>query len=243
MELIEYNEIDDNILKSIILEGKNNLEKIKTNLDRIENKETLIFNIKKIMENNGNIFAFRKILNNNDSFLRSIIFSYLEDIILNNKKNMFKFLINKFNKIFEYKYFNTILNYYKLDSSQVKLYLIFIYTVLFSEEKTAIEKAYSYFIKIYNSDKNFEPILILNLKFQIYKYLRKNENKIYSVENKTKIGNLLPSQYKSNEKYDFIKFYENNLLQLNKPIDEITKLVMPFILRKNLIIYNKKIMK
>ena len=62
MELIEYNEIDDNILKSIILEGKNNLEKIKTNLDRIENKETLIFNIKKIMENNGNIFAFRWII-------------------------------------------------------------------------------------------------------------------------------------------------------------------------------------
>ena len=240
LELVEFNEVNEDILKKKITDEKNNLKKIKDNLDKIENKETLIFNIEKNLENNENIFAQRKILNNNDSFFRSIIFSYLEDIILNRKKNMFKFFIYKLFKVFEYNYFNTILKYYKFDSSQVKLYLIFIYNILFSEEKTSIENAFLYFIKIYNSEKNFESILILNLKYQIFIYLRKNENKIYSEENKIKIGNLLPNQYKSNEKYDFIKFYENNLLQLNKPIDEITKLVMPFILRKNLIIYNKK---
>ena len=142
LELVEFNEVNEDILKKKITDEKNNLKKIKDNLDKIENKETLIFNIEKNLENNENIFAQRKILNNNDSFFRSIIFSYLEDIILNRKKNMFKFFIYKLFKVFEYNYFNTILKYYKFDSSQVKLYLIFIYNILFSEEKKSIENAF-----------------------------------------------------------------------------------------------------
>ena len=106
LELVEFNEVNEDILKKKITDEKNNLKKIRDNLDKIENKETLIFNIEKNLENNENIFAQRKILNNNDSFFRSIIFSYLEDIILNRKKNMFKFFIYKLFKVFEYNYFN-----------------------------------------------------------------------------------------------------------------------------------------
>ena len=254
LELVEPNEIEDDIFQKITLEEMNNLKEAKNDVEKMENKQRLIYNIDNKLDNliskeliiknnilnNENIFAYRKILNDNDSFFRSIIFSTLEDIILNRKKNMFRFFIYELYKNIGINHFQNIVQYYKLDSNKVKLYLILIYTILFSEEKTSIEKAYLSFIKIYNSEKNFEPILILNLKFQIYKYLTKSENKIYSQENKIKIGNLLPSQYKSNEKFDFKKFYENNLFPLKQPIEDITKLVMPFILMKNLMIYNIK---
>ena len=79
--------------------------------------------------------------------------------------------------------------------------------------------------------------MIIIVFIEVFKYLQKNENKFYSQENQRKIGDLLPSQYKSNGKFNFIQFYQKSLLPLNEPITDITKLVMPFILGKNLLIY------
>ena len=251
LEPIEFKEINEDTFKGIILPEIDNLKKLKEDFEKMKNKEGKIFNInnidnlfakeqniKKNLINNENIFSYRKILNDNNSFYRSVVFSFFEEIILKRKKNALRFLIYELNKnTKDDGYFKKVMNYYKLDAYKVKLYLILIYSILFSEDKTSVEKAYLNFLKSYNSENNFEQVLIFNLKYRIFKYLQKNENKFYSQENQRKIGDLLPSQYKSNGKFNFIQFYQKSLLPLNEPITDITKLVMPFILGKNLLIY------
>ena len=171
-------------------------------------------------------------------FIEVLFLFFLRKLYKIKKKNALRFLIYELNKnTKDDGYFKKVMNYYKLDAYKVKLYLILIYSILFSEDKTSVEKAYLNFLKSYNSENNFEQVLIFNLKYRIFKYLQKNENKFYSQENQRKIGDLLPSQYKSNGKFNFIQFYQKSLLPLNEPITDITKLVMPFILGKNLLIY------
>ena len=93
------------------------------------------------------------------------------------------------------------------------------------------------FMKMYNSDKNFDRVLNLNLKFLIYNYISSNENKIYTQEKNVNIGKFLPKNYKIGEKYLFKEFYDNSLLRLEKEAETIAVYVLPFILRKDLYIY------
>ena len=107
-----------------------------------------------------------------------------------------------------------------------------------------IEKAIHLFMKTYNMDMNFDLLLILNLKFVIYKYLKLNEKRMYSKEKKIKIGEFLPEEFTKKGKYNFKEFYETNLLPLSKNVDDIAISVIPFIFKRNLYIYsfeNKKI--
>ena len=132
-------------------------------------------------------------------------------VILSRNKNMFRLFLYMFDDNLKNSYFKKILSFYKIEPFRVKLYLILIYGVLFSEENSATEKAHSFFIKIYNAETNFDPLLILNLKFLIYQYLKSNEKKIYSQETNKKMGALLPNIYKEGER--FKEFYENNLFK------------------------------
>lgn len=260
LEVIEIGEVDDETFKRITRSEINNLKLAKDFVEKMDFEGKIISNIadidylllkaKNVNENNrniiknnleskkDNIFAWREIQPGNDSFFRSVMFNFIEQLILSRNKNMFRIFIFEFNNNIEDHYFKEILTYYNIDFFRVKIYLILIYCMLFTDEKNATEKAYSYFIKIYNSEINFDPLLILNLKFQIYKYLKSNENRLYTQEYNKKVGYLLPIPYKSGEKFNFKKFYENNLLQLGQTVAKISLLVIPFILRRDLFIYN-----
>ena len=203
----------------------------------IDNKD--MEEIKKQMEENNDLFAWRDILPGSDSFFRAVMFSFLEDIILKRNINDYRTFLYELSKNVEENYFKKILSFYQIDCTKTKIVLILIYFALTIQDiETSIEKAHSLLIKIYNFDMNFDFLLILNLKYLIYKYLKSNERKLYNKEFSVPVGSLLPNKYKKNNKYDFKKFYENNLLQLNRDADRITISVIPFILRKDIFIYS-----
>jgi hypothetical protein len=167
------------------------------------------------------------------------MYSFLEDIILSRNINAYRYFLYHLNKNIEDQYFQRILKYYKIDSMKTKVILILIYYALSIQDvEVSIETAHSLFVKIYNFDINFDLLLILNLKFIIYKYLKVNEKKLYTREYPVPMGSLLPNRYKNNTSYNFKDFYDNNLLQLNREAERITISVIPFILRQNLFIYS-----
>ena len=258
LEVVPIGEVDDETFKKITFSvggdlkfAKEVVEKMDLEgkiISKISDIDYLLMKSNSIKENNkkdiqnglekNNIFVWREILPDNDSFFRCIMFSFLEELILSRNNRMFRIFIYEFNENIENSYFKKILSFYKIDSYRVKLYLILIYCILFSEENSSIEIAHSFFIKVYNSEINFDPLLILNLKFLIYKYLKVNENKLYTQEYNMKIGNLLPNSYKKGEKFEFLKFYQNNLLQLKTIVAKISILIIPFVLRRDIFIYN-----
>jgi hypothetical protein len=204
----------------------------------IDNKD--MEEIKKQMEENNDLFAWRDIFPGSDSFFRAVMFSFLEDIILKRNINDYRTFLYELSKNIEDKYFKKILSFYQIDCTKSKIVLILIYFALTIQDiESSIEKAHSLLIKIYNFDMNFDFLLILNLKFLIYKYLKSNERKLYNKEFSVPVGSLLPNKYKTNNKYNFRKFYENNLLQLNKDAERITISIIPFILMRGKVILSQ----
>ena len=190
-------------------------------------------------EYSNDLFAWRDIFPGEDSFFRAVMFSYIENLILNNDFEEYKCFLFYLGTNIAEKYFSRILSYYQIDITRARISLALIYYAFNAGSSEGyIEKALSLFMKTYNMDMNFDLLLILNLKYLIYKYIMSNERKFYSKECKVKIGDLLPSKFIKNGNYLFKEFYETNLLQLNKGVDKISVSVIPFILRKNLYIYS-----
>lgn len=208
----------------------------------MKTKEISDENMDKILNNkeySNDLFAWRDIFPGEDSFFRAVMFSYLESLILNNDFEEYKCFLFYLGTNITEKYFSKILSYYQIDITRAKISLTLIYYAFNAGSSESYrEKALSLFFKTYNMDMNFDLLLILNLKYLIYKYIKSNERKLYSKELKVKIGDLLPNKYIKNGNYLFKEFYENNLLQLNKGVDKISVSVIPFILRRNLYIYS-----
>ena len=204
----------------------------------IDNKD--MDEIKKMIEEKTNaLFAWREILPGADSFFRAIMFSFLEEIVLSRNINNYQSFLYVLNQNLEDDIFKSLLSKYKIDCLKAKICLILIYyALIIKDEDASIEKAHSLLIKTYNYDINFDLLLILNLKFLIYNYLKRNQNKLYAKEYSFHIGNFLPPQYKTkNGNYKFDEFYNNNLLTLNNEPEKLIKSVIPFILRRDLFIY------
>ena len=193
----------------------------------------------------NDLFGWRDMLPGEDSFYRSIMFGYLEYLILNNDFENYKTFLYDLSLNISDKYFSKILSYYQIDITKVKISLALIYYAINAgSSDNYIEKALHLFMKTYNLDMNFDLLLILNLKFVIYKYLKLNEKRMYSREKKVKIGEFLPTEYTKKGNYNFKDFYENDLLPLGKKAEDISISVIPFIFKRNLYIYsfeNKKI--
>ena len=185
------------------------------------------------------LFAWRDLMPGQDSFYRSIMFAQLEYMILTHDFEQYKtFLYDLICNLSEKK-FQKMLEYYSIDIIGIKISLVLLYYTMFTgSNDNYIEKAYNLFMKIYNFDINFDTLLILNLKYMIYKYLKISEKKIFSPENKIKVGEMLPNEFKKNGVYNFRGFYENNLLILTTNVEQIAISVIPFIFKRNLYIYS-----
>ena len=221
-----------NDLKYLLIKSKDITNEVSDEI--LRNKEYL-----------NDLFAWRDMLPGEDSFYRAVMFSYLEYLILNNDFENYKTFLYDLSLNISDKYFSKILNYYAIDITKVKISLALIYYAMNAgSSDNYIEKAVHLFMKTYNMDMNFDLLLILNLKYVVYKYLKLNEKKMYSKEKKIKIGEFLPEEYTKKGKYQFKEYYENSLLPLGKKADEIAISVIPFIFKRNLYIYsfeNKKI--
>ena len=196
---------------------------------------------KKLESLNQNYFRWRKIKGDGNCFYRAIIFAYIEDLIL--KKNLFRLrdLICDINeKMKDDRLIDKII-INKINSKNVILFMLLIYFSLSTsnednkENGNLILRAYEIFIKCINNYKDFDYGLILYLKYIIFKYIRKNEDKCFTKDFPIMLGNLLPSEYETEDGiFLYNKFYNEYLLNLYREAEKIIIYITPFVLDINL---------
>ena len=184
-----------------------------------------ILDKKKILEN---ILFYRKIRGDGNCFYRCIIFQLFEFIILNNKIDLLRGIINEIYQCFENKISSNILNdkRNKINSKLILRILIIIYLNL---RDNNIEKAYKIFCFSINSCKHFDLGIIWYYRFTLYNYILRNQNKSFSPEFDVFIGNLLPEQFEKNEQFLYDNFFDDYLLKLYTDAEKIVIYLTPYI--------------
>ena len=178
------------------------------------------------------IFKHRTIYGDGNCFYRSVMFSYLEQLILFKELNTIK------NFIFDVKaflYSNAVKdicqrldNPPKFDRLLIIRVLVLIYLGI---KNNKIKETYSLFVKAFNNLKLFDEGIIMYLRFCLFRYIKENENNLYSKEFAIKIGNLLPEQFETKEgKFLFNDFYYKFLLKPGKLAEKIIIYITPYVL-------------
>ena len=180
---------------------------------------------KKILEK---ILFYRKIRGDGNCFYRCIIFQLFEFIILNNKIDLLRGIINEIYQCFENKISSNILNdkRNKINSKLILRILIIIYLNL---RDNNIEKAYKIFCFSINSCKSFDLGIIWYYRFTLYNYILRNQNKSFSPEFDVFIGNLLPEQFEKNGRFLYDNFFDDYLLKLYTDAEKIVIYLTPYI--------------
>ena len=170
------------------------------------------------------IFKYRSIRGDGNCFYRAVIFSFIEQIILFNEIEMFKNLIYDIKISFED---------YHLRNLDIKINLILKILVLcyIALNKGKISQSYEIFVKSFMNNSQFDQGMIIYFKFCLFRYIKENENKCYSIDFPVLIGNLLPSEYET-EKGEFLfeKFYSEFLFKMQKDAEKIVIYITPFVL-------------
>jgi hypothetical protein len=232
---ILYNISNDNFKKIIEIYNKSlmdvkkvidNYRIIAKNFAFISSLENLLkknyytnmtLNMKIVLENlniyEQIIYKWRGAKGDKNCFYRCVMFYYIESIIL--EKNI-QYFMNFFNDIFIFskeEYFIKIFEHYQIKIDNFLLILILIYwALMLKDTNDAIITAYTILIKAFNNSIDFEIGIILYLKYAIYKYLKKNEGKLYTKDFSVNINNLLPERYQRENCYLYQDFYEKDLL-------------------------------
>ncbi len=174
-----------------------------------------------------------------NNFYRYHIFYYIEQIILERHIQSF---INLFNDIYilsNEEYFKQLIKLNKINIENIFSTLSLIYYALnLIDMNSAVLNAYTIFIKCINNDSSFDLGLILYLKYSIYKYILKNENKLYNKENPIKINQLIPEIYQEYGKDALTNYFEKELIPLNKKVERIVIYITPYVLGKAVKIYS-----
>ncbi len=227
-------------------------EKIKQNLNKFKNSKDLpckaigyiknidefvqmfnIFgkNISDIIKKNfQNITNYREIMGDGNCFFRAIMFKYFELIIFHKKDDLFRDLIYEIEEMFS----ADIMQQYLKINEKIELkkeliinILILLYNILNKEKDQ--KNCYLYFFLAINTCNKFDLSLILYLRYILYKYIKSNEEKMFSKNWPVKIGNLLPEKFEVNGNFLFNKFYEEYLLTMYTFAEKLVIYIIPFI--------------
>ena len=185
------------------------------------------------------ICNYRTINGDGNCFYRAVMFRYLEILILNEKiddlRNVINDVVNSF-KSEELKK-RRIINNSDVKPELTFKILILIESLLNNKQK---EKAHEILVKSFSTCRKFDYAIILYFRYILYDYIKKNENKVYLKSFPIKIGNLLPSQYETNEgEFLFDSFYEYYLLKFYTFAEKIIIYLTPLVLgiELNIIIF------
>ena len=176
------------------------------------------------------IYNYRTIYGDGNCFYRAVIFRYLEILIL-----------NKSIKILQNFIYDVILSFSSdilqqrriILNEDIKPELTFkiLFIIVDLLKKDMITEAHQILFKGFSTCRKFDYALVLYFRYILYDYIKKNENKIYLESFPILIGNLLPSQYETNDgKFLFDLFYENFLLKFYKDAEKIVIYLTPFVL-------------
>ena len=179
------------------------------------------------------IFNYRKIYGDGNCFYRAVMFRYIELLILYRKTDFLKRLIIDIYRSFKSTEIRNRL-YVGKDFLNPNLIIQTMITILELVENNRIVDAHLSLYKAILYSKIFDFSLILYLRYIIYDYIKRNENKLYLESFPVLIGNLLPLNYEKDGKFFFKSFYDNNLLKMFTYPEKIIIYLTPFVLGINL---------
>ena len=211
----------------------------------IEQSFHMNFKRKKEMEEKFNLLRkymnnYREINGDGNCYYRAVMFRYIEILILTKNIPMFQRFIYDVIESFKSQ---EIQSRRIIRDSDIKPELTFqiLFLILNLLKKKGINESHQIFVKCISTCKKFDYCLILYFRYILYKYIKQNENKIYTEKFPIKIGNLLPQQYE-NEKGEFLfdSFYENYLLKFYTDAEKIIIYITPFVLgiEVNVVVYD-----
>ena len=189
------------------------------------------------------VYKIREIKNDSNSFMRSIMFFYLENIILNKDiDSMKKFMIQ----------FNEIVSIFQSENNKNNKEKIIhiLYILLDCLNEGNIDKAYNFLLKSFLFISEFDFSLNYFMRKLISDYISHNKNAYLSEEEPVKIIELIPQKYKTNQNgnIQLLDEFLNDLINMEYkiPNNEIYSKIIPYIFHYDLsvIIYdrnNKKI--
>ena len=194
-------------------------------------------NFKKAKEINGKynmlkpyIYNYRTINGDGNCFYRAAMFRYLEIIVLNKQieylQNITYDVYNSFNS--EELKSRLIIGNINIKPTLTLNLLILITDLL---KKGDILSAHQILIKSFCICRKFDYAIIFYFRYILYDYIRKNEEKTYLKSFPIKLGNLLPSQYETEDgKFLYELFYSNYLLKFYTDAEKIVIYLTPFVL-------------
>ena len=186
------------------------------------------------------VYKIREIKNDSNSFMRSIMFFYLENIILNKDIDSMKKFMIQFNEIdFIFQSENNKTNKEKI------IHILDIFLDCLNEGN--IDKAYNFLLKSFLFISEFDFSLNYFMRKLISDYISHNQNAYLSEEEPVKIIELIPQKYKNGNIQLLDEFLKDLInMEYKIPNNEIYSKIIPNIFHYDLsvIIYdrnNKKI--
>ena len=195
---------------------------------------------KKYNELKPYIYNYRTINGDGNCFYRAVMFRYLEILVLSKNIDHLKNVISDFVKSYNAEELKSrlIIRGMNIKPDLSAKILILIADLL---ENKMYEEAHKILVKSFCTCKKFDYAIILYFRYILYDYIKNNENKVYLNSFPVKIGNLLPSQYETEDgKFLFNSFYENYLLNFFTDAEKIIIYLTPFVLEVelNIIIFD-----
>lgn len=210
--------------------------------------------------------GFRRVKGDGNCFYRSIIYSIIEDLVLNSKKEEFLYFIydihNKIrSEVFDIFIKSNELSYNKNYKDNIIELIYLIYEIL--SEIITVDASLNLINSINNNENEsksnikFKTLLCLDLlylafnslpyfdlfligftKIKIMTYMKRNEKCLFSSDFEVIIGNLLPSQYENNNgDHMFDDFYNDFLIKLNKEAEKVIIYLTPYVFNVNLNVF------
>ena len=202
-------------------------------LYNIHYKEEIILKKKMLKE----IKYYRRVKGDGNCFYRTVIFQLFEIIIFNKKIEYLKGFIWDVNKCYENENNEKYLKINSTETIKYKLCIEILITIYYKLIEDNIEDAYKLFIFSMNSCKHFDLGLIWYYRYELFLYIKENENKLFSKNFDILIGNLLPNKFEKDGEFLFENFYEKYLLRLYTDAEKIIIYLTPYIFGINLNIY------
>ena len=195
---------------------------------------------KKYNELKTYIYNYRTINGDGNCFYRAVMFRYLEILVLTKNIEHLQNVIADFVKCFNSEELKSrlIIRGMNIKPDLSSKILILIVDLL---KNKMYDDAHKILVKSFSTCKKFDYAMILYFRYILYDYIKNNENKVYLNTFPIKIGNLLPSQYETEDgKFLFNSFYENYLLNFFTDAEKIIIYLTPFVLEVelNIIIFD-----
>ena len=195
---------------------------------------------KKYNELKTYIYNYRTINGDGNCFYRAVMFRYLEILVLSKNIEHLQNVISDFVKCFNSEELKSrlIIRGMNIKPDLSSKILILIVDLL---KNKMYDEAHKILVKSFSTCKKFDYAIILYFRYNLYDYIKNNENKVYTNTFPIKIGNLLPSQYETEDgKFLFNSFYENYLLNFFTDAEKIIIYLTPFVLEVelNIIIFD-----